>query len=196
MTEEREAHDDARQRVAAPHLDRDRIAVGHIGWKERQCDPVLEHRGEVAAGHLANDLSVDHHLLFSAWRPPPFSPDAAQLAGDASLLLDRKWTSAAEVVLVPTHHPTETGLERRDARTELMAVQREPGLESEGVARPQPCGRHTGGQHRVPDPDGMLGRHGDLDAVLARVARPRDDAFDSVDYHARDVKPSDRGRVG
>ena len=46
--------------------------------------------------------------------------------------------AAPEVALVEAHHPAEPGLQRRDAGAELVAVQRQPGLEAQRVARAEP----------------------------------------------------------
>ena len=64
--------------------------------------------------------------------------EAAQPAGDAAVALGLERRPAAEVALVEAHHPAEPGLQRRDARPELVAVQRQPGLEPQRVAGAEP----------------------------------------------------------
>ena len=112
--------------------------------------------------------------LLGARRAAALGGDAAEAAGDAALLLGLERRSAAEVALVPAHHPAEAGLQRRDARAELVAVQRQAGLEPQRVAgaeaRPARCRRRGA---RPTSRRRLGGRHGDLDAVLARCSRCR-----------------------
>ena len=57
---------------------------------------------------------------------------------------------APERALVPADHPAQPGLQRGDARAELVAVQRQPGLEAQGVAGPEPGRRRR--RRRAPPP--------------------------------------------
>ena len=88
--------------------------------------------------------------------------------------------AAPEVALVPRHHPAQPGLQRGDARAQLVAVQRQAGLEPQRVAGPEARRASTpAASTRVPHRGGGLGRHGQLDAVLARVAGAGHDARDA-----------------
>ncbi len=86
-------------------------------------------------------------------------------------------SASPEVALVPPDHPAQAGLQRGDARAELVAVQGQAGLEAQGVAgaeaRPGGHRRRASASQKA---GGHLGRHGALDAVLAGVAGAGHDA--------------------
>ncbi len=98
---------------------------------------------------------------------------------------------AAKIALVPSHDPTEPRLQRRDARAELVTVQRKPRFESQGVARTEAGRREARRDQRVPHVGCERGRHVDLDPVLARVTRSGDRPL----AYPGDVEPRDRGGV-
>ena len=70
-----------------------------------------------------------------------------------------------------------------------MAVERHPGFEAEHVARAEPARFETGlavlGEQRIPHGRGFFGREEDLEAVLAGVARARDDDRLAQAFQAR-----------
>ena len=61
---------------------------------------------------------------------------------------------------------------------------------------PRPGGRHPGGQHRLPERAGRLGRHRALHAVLAGVAGPGHGHRHPVPVHPGHPEPLHRGRLG
>ena len=95
-----------------------------------------------------------------------------QAPAHAALPLGDQRLPPAEGRLVPTHHPSQARLQRGDARTELVSVQGEGGLEAQGVAGPETGRLDAGAEHRLPEALGRLGGHGTFDAVLAGVAGP------------------------
>ncbi len=115
---------------------------------------------------------------------PADEPDQLALRRCPGALLEGR--AADEVAgLVELDHPAKAGVERGEAGSELVAVERHPGLEPERV----PCGQAgryqpvTGaglGQCR-PDRLGVLAPGEQLEAVLARVARPRQQDFPAGD---------------
>ena len=95
----------------------------------------------------------------------------------AAVVLGLERGAAAEVALVEAHHPAEPGLQRRDPRAELVAVERQPGLEPQRVAGAEPGGRDPGVEQRAASTRGRgVGGHVELDAVLAGVAGAGDPA--------------------
>ncbi len=66
--------------------------------------------------------------------------DAREPACDAARLLGLERAATTEVALVEAHHPPEPGLKPRDPRAELVAVQRQPRLEAQRVARTEAGG--------------------------------------------------------
>ena len=72
---------------------------------------------------------------------------------------------------------------------QLVAVERHPGLQPEGVASAESDRTATGGADRLEQCVPQLGRggrlHEDLEPVLARVARPRDERWDAGDRSLR-----------
>lgn len=88
-------------------------------------------------------------------------------------------------LLLELHHPAQTGVERRQRGRQLVAVQRHARLQAERVpagqtARDQPRGLARPGQC-LPQPDGVLRLHEQLEAVLAGVAGARDQRRDAGD---------------
>ena len=70
--------------------------------------------------------------------------NADELALDAGVALGEQCSPAAELRLVEGDDPGQVGLQRRDAGTELVPVQRQPGLEPQRVASAE-AGRHGAG---------------------------------------------------
>ena len=122
--------------------------------------------------------------------------DAAQPACDAARLLGLERRATTEVALVEAHHPPEPGLERRDPRAELVAVQRQPRLEAQRVARTEAGGGDPGVDQALPPLLGRAHRDVQLDAVLTCVAGARDPAPLAVDVERRDPEPAHLRVVG
>ena len=135
--------------------------------------PALEHGREVAAGDRADRRAAGA-------RPRPVAGRLAALghqarAGAGAGPSARSASSAARPrnsLLVPADDPPQAGLERGDARAQLVAVQGQAGLEAQGVAGPEAGRGDPGREHGLPERRGQLGRHGALDPVLAGVAGP------------------------
>ena len=97
-----------------------------------------------------------------------------------ALLLCLERRAAPEIGLGPADDPAQPGLQRRDAGAELVTVQRQTGFEPQRVARAQPRGFDPGRAQRVPECGRVGGLDVELDPVLARVPRSRDDQLADV----------------
>src|SRR6185295_19074874 len=80
--------------------------------------------------------------------------------------------------------PPEAGLDRPAVLGQVVAVQRQAGLEAQGVARAEAGRGRAAADELVPEHAGVLGRAQDLDAVLARVAGTADE-HRAADQRAR-----------
>ncbi len=108
-----------------------------------------------------------------------------------------KRVAAAEPFgLVPTHDPAEPGLQRRDPGTQLVPVQRQAGLEAQGVPGAEAGREDTGGEDRVPEGGGHLDGHGALDTVLARVAGAGGGHDVALPVELDDAEAGHRGGLG
>ena len=150
-------HDPAR--TGAADVDGEPSPSSTSGGRNARAMPWPSIGREVAARDLADRLAVDEHRLVARgaaggprWR--------CRGAGGPTpaLLLGRQGVAAPEVALVPAHHPAEAGLQRRDARAQLVAVQRQAGLEPQRVAGAEPGGLDAGAEHGVPQPPARVGR--------------------------------------
>src|SRR5207253_1745914 len=101
--------------------------------------------------------------------------------------------------LVELHDSPQPSLERIGLGVELIAVERHPRFEPEGVARSQAARDHAafpaGVQEARPHVRGTAPLDEDLEAVLARVARPRDERGDTRDRALRDRVVAEPGQV-
>ena len=81
-----------------------------------------------------------------------------ELPADAMRFLLAERRRPVEVVLLPSHHPTEIGLEYGCGFVNVVAMQPHGGFEPQRVARAQTARDHAGGltgaQDRLPDPIG------------------------------------------
>ena len=84
---------------------------------------------------LSDRLAVAKYRLLGTGRPATFGRQPVKQSRDPALLLGFERRATAEVAFGPADHPTQARLQRRDAGAQLMAVQRQPGLEAQGVAR-------------------------------------------------------------
>ena len=152
----RGGHSGGRTSVAASSRPRwhdgHRVAVEQLGLRldQGQADAPFAHGRVVAAGHRADTAARDVDLGAVAQGLAPLAHHAPQPAARAvgPLLLQRG--AADEVPLGPAHDPAQFGLERRDARSELVAVQRQARLEAQGVARAESGRRDAGAPRRPP----------------------------------------------
>ena len=77
--------------------------------------------------------------------------------------------AASEVGLVPSDHPAEPGLQRRDPGPSSWPCNGRP-ASRRNVSRPQPCGFDPRLAQRIPQARSLRGGDVQLDPVLARVA--------------------------
>ena len=131
--DERRLRDDGGH-LAPAHVDDDGVAVGGVGRQERERDAVPERRREVAAGDLADGA---RRRATTGWPSRGGAALRRRGPGAGGRRPGRarpRGGPAPEVALVQAHHPAEPGLQRRDPRPELVAVQRQAGLEAQRVA--------------------------------------------------------------
>ena len=132
------------------------------------------------ARHAASVLGADSN------QPP--------LESVALLRVERR---GADELASELHERIEARLERRSCAIKLVAIERQPRFHSERVARTQPAGHHPGRCAGLEDrAEKRLGgsRGGEkLEAVLACVASPRDDASGARDFGLGDSEPPHRG---
>ena len=94
--------------------------------------------------------------------------DTDQLADDLAALLGQEGFLADEVLVILAEH-SQSGHHRADVGAELVAVQRQAGLEAEGVAAAQAAGLDAGRDEAVPQVHGAFRGGVQLEAVLAGV---------------------------
>ncbi len=155
---------------------------------------MAERRREVAGRDDADHLAGDEDRAVGTRRAPPVDGDADEVTANAPGLLGGERDPPAEVGLAPGDDPAETGLQRRDAGTELVAVQRQTRLEPQGVARAEAGRLHPCGDDRLPQRRRGVRRRGDLDAGLAGVAGAGDGARHSPPLRVADTEAPDRRR--
>src|SRR5690606_1277676 len=114
----------------------------------------------------------DRHARFGR------KPDSAPRRAVAELPLDdvRSGIASGARPARPARsrdRPREVGLDRRRRLVEIVAVETEPRLETQRVARTEPGGRDIRmREQRARDPLRFTRRHRDLEAVLAGVTGP------------------------
>ena len=116
----------------------------------------------------------------------------ARRRADAALTLGLERGTAPELGLLPADHPAQPGLQRGDARSQLVSVQREAGLQPERVPGSEAGRLHPGGQQGRPERFGGVDRDGQLQAVLSGVPRPRGQAGHALP-HDRDHPEAGHG---
>ena len=168
--------DDLTGHPVAAHVDRHLVTDRHVGRHEPERDAVLEHRRVVPRCHLTDGRAIDEDRVAGPRGATARRRDADEAAVDAALAFRDERVASGEIALVPRDHPAQPGLQRRDAGTELVTVQRQRGFEPQRVASTEPGGHGAGGDESVPERSGDIGRNRDLDAILAGVAGAGDDA--------------------
>src|SRR6266571_3296127 len=92
---------------------------------------------------------------------------------------------ADEIALAGLDRPAQTGLVRVDGLVHVVAPQPQSRLEAGGVARAESRRQHAGGpavvEDRVPRVADLVGGDEQLETVLARVTRTRDQGVDAGD---------------
>jgi hypothetical protein len=91
--------------------------------------------------------------------------------------------------------PVEVRLDRRGQLIDIAAVEAQPGLEPQAVARAEPGRQHVGvAEQHLRQRLGLLLAHRDLETVLAGVAGPADPDRNAANIHLRDAHEGERGR--
>jgi hypothetical protein len=175
---------------AAAHLDGQLLAGLGLVWRdEAHGDRAAEAGGEAAAGDDADRLAAgpeDRRALPGRRAVEPREPDpqtsraVGQFPGDAL-------GAAARAGLQPLlgDREAEIGLDRRDGGVEVVAIERQAGLEPQGIPGPQ-ADRPDPlvGQQPVPQGLGAALGDEDLEAVFAGVAAARHPHRDALERPA------------
>src|SRR3954451_9470541 len=165
----------------AANVDLERSAgFGLAAGEGRHADALIQARRERPARHLA---AADHRVALARDPRPGEDEGDELLRGAAGALLgDGLGPDEARLLLAAPAEPRLDGAARLH---EVVAVEVEADLEPEGVARAEADGRGALLCQGIPHARCVLGREEELDAVLARVARARDeDVRGARDVHA------------
>src|ERR1043165_778908 len=134
----------------------------HVG----HADVLLQVRRGAARSDVTDALTIDVNVLAVARNAALRDLEADELAAHAFFFLPGERVAPRKVALAELGNPAEVGFQKRRLFGDLVAVERHACFEAERVARCQTCGQ---------DAFGLLRRGVALEAVLARVARARDD---------------------
>src|ERR1043165_2347348 len=150
----------------------------HVG----HADVLLQVRRGAARSDVTDALTIDVNVLAVARNAALRDLEADELAAHAFFFLPGERVAPRKVALAELGNPAEVGFQKRRLFGDLVAVERHACFEAERVARCQTCGQDAFGravaarvENLVPETFGLLRRGVDLEAVLARVARARDD---------------------
>ena len=169
-------------------------------------DRRIEARAEAARGDRADRFGrsrVGKQRRAFAHRRAALRPQADAAARRAVLKLRENLVRAgkaagarAAVAAALLDRPFQRGLDRRGRGVDVVAVEAKPGLEPQAVARAKPDRQHVAVlEQRFRQPLGMLGRNRNLKAVLAGIARARDEAVDAGDLARAGIHEPHRGGV-
>src|SRR5262249_14248185 len=136
---------------AAPDVDGHPGALLDIRPEKGKRDAAFEHGREVSARDLPHGFISRLHRVAGTGDLPAREHEPAQSTADTALAYGEERRATTEVALVETHDPREARLQRRDARPEFVAVQRQPCFEAEGVARAEPGGADPGIEEKPPN---------------------------------------------
>src|ERR1043165_1395153 len=171
-------------------LTDDRVINRHVG----HADVLLQVRRGAARSDVTDALAIDVNVLAVARDAALRDLEADELAADALLLLACERVAPREVAFAELGNPAEVGFQKRRLFGDLVAVERHACFEAERVARGQPRGQDAFGravaarvEQSVPELFGLVRRGVDLEAVLARVARARDDGGHAVNLAFAEV---------
>src|SRR5689334_3993549 len=174
-----------------PDVDLDfRAGAGAIGRQVRRTDRRVYGWRQRAAPHDVHLVAVEEHWKAVARdRLRLRHLEAHEPALDALELLllqcfqPREWRP-----LLKLHDETQAGLIRRRGVVDVVAVERQPGLEPQRVARAESDGfRASRADEGVPELLGIAGAAVQLEAVFAGVAGARDEALHAGDFPLREV---------
>src|SRR5215211_1080568 len=119
--------------------------IFHSRRDERKSYGLVEGRREGPAGHVSHGLILHPHRVIVARDAPPLHLEADQLLAEPLFFLFAECILADELLLlVQVDGEADARLQGRRLRVELLAVEAHPGLEAQGVARPEPGGRGAG----------------------------------------------------
>src|SRR5829696_5301886 len=126
---------------------------------ERKPYRPVQRRRESTAGDAPHGLVLHLDRMVVARDAPPLHLEADELLSQPLLLLLFQSVLADELLLlVQVDGEADAGLERRRLGVELVAVEAHPGLEPQGVARPQARRRRAGLKELAPDARCVAGR--------------------------------------
>ncbi len=159
------------------------------GVDVRHRDRLAERGGGSAGGDLADHLAAGDDRVPGARDPTALGDEADQDAGRVLLGAGGglcQGLAAHEVaLLLELHDPAESGVEGRQGGAQLVPVQRHARLEAQRVAAGQPARDQAGALARLgqglPQLDGVLRLHEQLEAVLAGVPGAGDEGRDARD---------------
>src|SRR5690606_16171472 len=132
-------------------------------------------RAEAAAGDLSHacPCSIDDLDVLACYHSP-FGSDAYPLPLHALpklALHDFRTGEAAAFPAALADRPGEPRFDRRRSLVQIVAIQAEPGLKPQRIARTEPRGLHLILVEQLPrEALGLVGRNRHLEAVLPRVA--------------------------
>src|SRR5262249_47327061 len=121
--------------------------------------------------------------------------EADQPAFDALGMLAGEGLTPDESASAELDHPAETGLARRGRLVDVVAVQAQPRLQAQRVARAEATRFGAGARQRFEDRAGVGRLAEDLEAVLAGVAGARRQHRATDQLARRDVKRSNRAQL-
>src|SRR4051812_1200652 len=123
--------------------------------------------------------------------------EADEPTRQARLLLPNERVAADEIALRQLHEPAEVRLERRRRVVDVVAVERHPHLEPQRVAGAESGWRDPSrADERLPDRRRITIVEVQLEAILPRVARPRDDARRTRDLALDEMVVADLSDIG
>ncbi len=133
---------------------------------------------ECPAGDLSDRRIAVEDLIAGATRALALSDEADEHGCACGIALGEA-RLADEVLLLGDDDAAEAGLCGDDVERQLVPVERHPGLEAKRVAGGE-SGRHeavrlAGREQGIPQSAGVCGADVELEAVLTRVARARDE---------------------
>src|SRR5205823_4486891 len=153
--------------------------LGHGRWHVGHPDVVAKGEGDVSRRHRPDPPTIANDAVAVAWNAAVQHLEANQLPGEAPLAR-RDDGVAADEILLEVERPIEPGLKGTRVSVHVIAVEAHPRFEAQSVAgaqagRPDAIGPPLL-QQRVPQSHGVGVAAKKLEAILTRVAGPRDHA--------------------
>src|SRR2546423_8561350 len=149
-----------------------------------------------AAGDNADALPFRRHRRAVTGDVARLHLQSDELAPQSVRLDLLECATAHEVALAELHRPAQPRFIRIDRLVHVVAPQSQCGFESGRVARSEPGRQHAGGlavlEDRVPCIADAVARDEQLEAVLAGVARARDESADAGNVSLPEAEAWDR----